>query len=202
MQKQKKQAFFYNILFSRMHGFTLIELMMTIAVLSVVAAAAIPVFTDMVSRNQQSAEYSSMKSFLQNARKQAISRRSYVTICARKPSTPGFTNEPAECYASPGNTYDENDNPWRNGWAMHISRDALNINDSDHIIKSQDSIQSTVTLSGNYAYIRFSPHGESFPAGTTITFCPSRVTGTVYAQEIILSNGRIRTQKNQTLCPQ
>lgn len=60
---------------SNNHGFTLVELMITIALLAIVATIAVPNFTQFIRNNQVQAKADELGSFLQYARAQAVSKR-------------------------------------------------------------------------------------------------------------------------------
>ncbi len=65
-----------------MRGFTLVELMITLALLAIVATIAVPNFVQFIRNNQVQAKADEVKSFLQYARGQAVaSRKTYqVTV--------------------------------------------------------------------------------------------------------------------------
>src|SRR5690554_2615564 len=61
-----------------MRGFTLVELMITIVLLAIIIAIAIPNFTQFIRNNQVQAKADELKTFLQYARGQAVTtRKSY-----------------------------------------------------------------------------------------------------------------------------
>lgn len=61
-------------------GFTLVELLVTIAVMTIVATIAVPGFQGMLARNQLAADYNVVLSGLNQARSEAIKRRENVTF--------------------------------------------------------------------------------------------------------------------------
>jgi len=72
----------------RVAGFTLIELMVTIAVLAVVMAIAIPNFRGLINRNRLTAQANELVASVQYVRSEAVRLNSKVTLC---PSEDGET---------------------------------------------------------------------------------------------------------------
>jgi type IV fimbrial biogenesis protein FimT len=66
------------------HGFTLIELMVTIAVMAIIAMLAAPSFGDMRINQKLKLSVMEMKTGIQQGRSRAILTRSYTVVC---PST-------------------------------------------------------------------------------------------------------------------
>jgi type IV fimbrial biogenesis protein FimT len=71
----------------RSTGFTLVELMVTVAVLAIVAALAVPSFTTIMHRNRLTTAANEMVGALQGARMEAIRRNRRAVLC---PSTDGL----------------------------------------------------------------------------------------------------------------
>lgn len=61
-------------------GFTLVELMIVIALLVIVALIAAPNFTDMIERNRLQSQAEELRSFLVYARGEAVTLRSTITV--------------------------------------------------------------------------------------------------------------------------
>ena len=88
---------------NRGQGFTLIELMVTLLVLSVVATIAIPAFGNMIERSRQEALKDEIENILHNARAQAVLQRRTIEICG--------SEDGATCSAN-----------WTDGWLVRTTR--------------------------------------------------------------------------------
>lgn len=66
---------------TRCSGFTLIELMIVVALLAIFASIALPSFANLISNNRVEAARNELYSLLQFARTQAVSTRASVSVC-------------------------------------------------------------------------------------------------------------------------
>ncbi len=64
------------------NGFTLIELMVTLAVAIVVLSVGIPVFSTLIANNRAAADSNALVTALQYARSEAVKRGAPVRVCA------------------------------------------------------------------------------------------------------------------------
>lgn len=69
------------------HGFTLVELMVTLAVLGIVALVAVPGMQALVNNNRLTGMAGEMSAALQLARSEAIRRNAPVTVCGSADGT-------------------------------------------------------------------------------------------------------------------
>jgi type IV fimbrial biogenesis protein FimT len=83
-------------------GFTLLELLVVLVIISVLSAYAIPAFSESVQRYRASAEISALGTDLQLARSEAVKRGLSVKVC---PSSNGTT-----CTSASG---------WQIGWIVY-----------------------------------------------------------------------------------
>jgi len=63
-------------------GFTLIEMMVTVAIMAIVATIAAPSFVDMIRNNRVTTAANDVLSAMQLARSEAIRQRRPITVCA------------------------------------------------------------------------------------------------------------------------
>ena len=76
-----------------MHGFTLVELMITLTLLGIFAAIAVPSFNSLIRNNQVQSKAEELVIFLQHARGQAVLNRQVYEVQIK-------SNAPAEILSS------------------------------------------------------------------------------------------------------
>lgn len=99
-------------------GFTLVELAITVVVLSVLMAMAAPLFTGMSNSNRLTSNANEIVTAMQIARSEAVRRNSPTFFCQ---STNGTT-----C---------SNVSPWQ-GWLVYADADRDNVADADEIVRA------------------------------------------------------------------
>ena len=113
------------------HGFTLIELIVTMAVISIVLLTGIPALTQMTTSNRLVSQINSIAGSLALARSEAIKTGSVVTLCA--------SNDGATCNEATN---------WENGWIIFTDKDRDDTVDAgvDAIINIQEGLGGGSTL--------------------------------------------------------
>jgi type IV fimbrial biogenesis protein FimT len=130
------------------YGFTLIELMVTIAVLSILITIAVPSFSSIIASNRVTTTTNDLFGSLTQAKSEAIRRGNRVTIC---PSTDGVS-------CQTGTT------TWAVGWITFLdtSRDTNPVVDAgENILQINQFTNTGIVLNGSIPYASFASDGTS-----------------------------------------
>jgi type IV fimbrial biogenesis protein FimT len=82
-------------------GFTLVELLITIVVLTIVLAAGVPAFQSFIKNNRVTAQANDLVSTIQLARSEALKRGTNTVVCA--------SDDQAKCTGK---------DTWSDGWIV------------------------------------------------------------------------------------
>ncbi|HUX29636.1 MAG TPA: GspH/FimT family pseudopilin [Thiobacillus sp.] len=167
-------------------GFTLVELLVVLAVGAVLLAIAIPSYAFLVNSSRLAAVTNDLVSALHLARSEAITRRMRVTVC----KTSNAMAETPACDTTAG---------WQQGWLVFIDGGTKGVIDSgDTVLRVQGSASTAVTITTgtNYgSFISYRPSGVSqgsHVANGTVHVCVAGIS-----RDIIINNtGRIRLDTN------
>jgi type IV fimbrial biogenesis protein FimT len=171
---------------ARARGFTLLELLATVAIVMIVLAVAVPSMTDMTRRNRLAAAHNEFLSSLYLLRSEAAKRNRTMKMCRLGRDNPDNCTTSAET-------------GWEAGWAIWADVNGNNRIDADEVVVSRrQALPDGVQLRGNGTTLvhRVAFRATGMPAGFnngTFTAC---VDGHAHAQQTIISAaGRIRTRK-------
>ncbi len=126
-------------------GFTLVELMVTIAVVAILAAIAVPSFRSVINSSRLTSHANELVASLQLARSEAIKRNTRVSVCG---SADGAT-----CGGG-----------WSNNW--------LTVIEADGSVLRSSAVKAPVVATSGVGRITFRADGLSSSAiNSTITVC-------------------------------
>lgn len=159
-------------------GFSLIELMVTVAILAIIAGIAAPSFTNMIRSSRVTSAGNELVALLQVARSGAISNRATATVC---PSTDGNT-----CAAAAGNR-----------WIAILTKNGTPTVLRDSVLSSGIKVTASANLSGANNKLTFTPNGFS-AAGANTSGTVGVCVGALSGQndiDVSASIGRISTAR-------
>ncbi len=154
-------------------GFTLIELMVTIAVMAIIASIAMPAMQGIIRANRLSAASTELVTALQLARGEAVRRNARVTVCA--------TNDGLACAAT-------------DAWTRWIVLGRDNVTGKDDVVRDS-AVTGDIQVSGPVDGIRFRPSGL-LDAEQVVSVCiptdnPAENTRTV----TLMASGSVATTR-------
>jgi len=141
-------------------GLTLIEIMVTLAVVAITLSLGVPSFQGMVSSNRMSTTANSLISALNVARSEAIKRAARVNVVATSAST-----------------------NWATGWKVQV-------NSNSEVIKSFDPITGMQVTGSSTQYQFLPTGFFSLTAAEEIKICDASTTGETGRTITISISGR------------
>ncbi len=132
----------------KQNGFTLIELIVVVAIFGILASIAVPNYSSFIRRNQQSSAYNNLVGTISLARIEAVKRSKVITLCISSDQT----------------TCDPNSTDWSDGWIVFLDENgnALVDTGTDIVLKAEAPNHSGITIgSDEYgSFISIAPRGR------------------------------------------
>ena len=172
----------------RQRGFTLMELMVTLAIVAIAIGMALPGFQDVKRRNLIVGEANHISAALSQARAHAIKTRRDVRMC---PSTDASTCSGTD---------------WAGGWIMFADIDDSGSPTAAELLRVGDTVNPllSLTAAANFSnWLEYKPSGRAIGSGGTFTGTFSVCSGDYhdYSRQIGLSAvGRVSTEKVPNIC--
>ena len=166
-------------------GFTLLELIVTVAVVSITMAFAIPSMTSFTQNDRLTTNINTLVGHLGLARSEAIKRSQKVSIC--------ISSDSATCTGT----------NWEEGWIVYIDADAddsftENVVTGEVILRAQQALDgaNTMTPTGIGTQVTYDNRGF-VTGGGSFLLCDNR-TGDFGKTLTITNTGRVRSEAKST----
>jgi type IV fimbrial biogenesis protein FimT len=166
----------------KIKAFTLVELIITLAVAAILAAIAAPSFADIIKSNRLTTQINELAAALNLSRSEAIKRGLTVTTCRSSDGT--------SCTGS-----------WQDGWIVFQDVDddgVVDAGDTVLLVHSSLSTGNTLNFTGGGNRVAHEASGYAIGHAGTFRLCDDRGAATV--KGLVVSNtGRIRTADSSSL---
>jgi len=167
-------------------AFTLVELMVTLAVFGIIVVMGVPSFTSYTRTNRLATETNSLVGAINYARSEAVKRRSHVSVCQ--------SSDGATC----------TDSGWQAGWIVFVNTDnddPAQVDGGEDILRIYGAITGNSTLSPSGPvedFLTYTPKGFTTAQGQFI-LCDS--SGANSARVIDVNRiGRVTLTKGGGSC--
>lgn len=161
-------------------GFTVLELMIALAVAAVIAGVAIPSFSESLNNSRRAAAVNALVVALNYARSEAIARHRPVTVCRSRSGT--------EC--------DTDGDGWHQGWIVFGDDDADGQRSIDEaIMRRHEALGGGISLHGNsnlQRRVTFRSAGNTGNNGR-IAYCDRRGWSPAARIVVVATTGRVRS---------
>ena len=182
--------------FAKTTGFTLIEFMVTLAILAILVSLGVPAMNEFMNRNRLTSHTKALHQALLYARSESVAKNLDVVICASTDAT-----------SCSGNADD-----WAQGWIVFTDRNgnvSPDVGDGDCdptedcLMKQWGGLSANFSLAGDAASIVFNSDGERSAGATVFRMCDAENSTDDYHSATLSVNavGWVTVSEGVTACP-
>ena len=166
-------------------AYTLLELMVTLAIVAILASVAVPSYNGMMNNSRQSAALNLFLGELHFARSEAVKRSRQVMVCAANATSD-------DCSGT---------DSWDQGWLIFIDDDRDDTFDSgEQLLRIADPVNTRLDFTPSTdvtTRVRYRPNGISLDSGS-FTVCDDRGADNAKAVVINVTGRPQVSEKNHT----
>ena len=141
---------------NRQHGFTLVELIITLVIAAILTTVAVPSFNTTIKNNRLITQTNALVASLNLARSEAIKHARQATVCvsSNQNSCTGGTD-------------------WSQGWLVWVDVDNDNVLDNGEERRVVETLPPNMTFTANVSQIQYTAQGAVTGTGT-FSVCDDR----------------------------
>jgi type IV fimbrial biogenesis protein FimT len=172
-------------------GFTLIEMIVTVAIVAILASIAVPSFSSLIERNRATVAANEMVSALLLARSEALKRRNNVTVCTSVDQTTCAGNGELD-FSKGWIVFVDCDKDRVRGAAVDCGNGGL---EAETVLKAQLGGKGmNVNKGGDTAKAHYFTYNFTGRTDISATFTVTKESSSTTLKEVVVSlTGRVRT---------
>ena len=163
-------------------GFTLLELMITVAVLAILLSLGVPSFAETIRNNRVAAQTNELVTALSLARSEASKRGMPVSVCAGATACGGAA-----------------ESDWNTGWQVFTDLDgtAGQLDGGDLLLMTSPAVVNQISVtSNNVGFVRFRADGSLMNANAILlSVSHQNCTGINKREVSMVASGRVSMTK-------
>lgn len=170
----------------RASGFTLIEMMVVVAITAILLLIGIPSMKSLIERNAVANQVNTLIGAITFARAEAIKRGAPVVLCR---SEDAETADPPSCAAT---------GDWKSGWIVFLDRDAnnaLNTAADDVLLRVQGPFDDSGGIVNAEKALSFRSTGLLMSGNSTFTFNSRSNDANLQRKVVVSKAGRTRLEE-------
>lgn len=156
---------------TKTRGFTLVELLVTLAVAAILITVGVPSFKDLIYNNRLTAATNMFVSSINIARSEAIKQGRNATVCV--------STNLANCTG--GN--------WNDGWLVWVDVDGNGILSADEIIRTVEQLSNSLQLTSAQNSFTIDSQGSVDNPNATLDVCDERANETGRQLRVLATGG-------------
>ena len=157
-------------------GFTLIELMLTLAVVAILLTMAVPSYRTFVQGNRVASQANTLLTALAYTRSEAVKRATVISICR--------SSDQNSCGGS-----------WADGWIVFsdVDQDGALDAGTDTLLQAGDGLSGGSTLTAGTGFVRYAASGAAMDT-TQFTLTPADCRGDMQRRIEVTGSGQATIQ--------